>query len=515
MRRSVSFSLVLALGFAAACGGSERPTLFDDPSASPSGNPFGTVDSGPGTGPGFGDGTENGLAIDPSNAVVFIDTATNPPTPAKQTFRVVRKSAQGDKDVTAGATFEIEKPELGRFTGATFESVATLPPDPPGVTTSITVRADGGSAGGKITVVPLRRSTDQRDFFFVVPYNEAPNPQNDVLKFKTNIQSVDVAFVVDTTFSMNPEIGGIKTALAGTLLTQLQAAIPNVGMAIVHANDLDEGRDLVRVLQTITPTLSLAQAAANQLRVFNGGDIPEGQVPALFHVMTGQAVTGVPAYTPPAGTTGAVNFRAGSVPVVVMISDAAWHTNRGGATLAQVQTAFTSANARFVSLTSDGPANENEANTLSDATTSNLPPASFTGCTAGQCCTGVNNAARAPVAGRCRLNFKYNKSSPNITAGVVNAIKAIAVGSTYDVTVIPRNDPANANAVDATKFIKALRAKDEGDPSQGCPAHPAKDTNGDGVKDTFTAVTVGTPVCFEVIPQMLSLIHISEPTRPY
>lgn len=502
MRRSVSFSLVLALGCAAACGGSDRPTLFDDPSANPATNPFGTVDGGPGTGPGFGDGTENGLSIDPSNAVVFIDTATNPPTPAKQTFRVVRKSAQGDKDVTAGATFEIEKPELGRFTGATFESVATLPPDPPGVTTSITVRADGGSAGGKITVVPLRRSTDQRDFFFVVPYNEAPNPQNDVLKFKTNIQSVDVAFVVDTTFSMNPEIGGIKTALAGTLLTQLQAAIPNVGMAIAHANDLDEGRDLVRVLQTITPTLALAQAAANQLRVFNGGDIPEGQVPALFHIMTGQAVTAVPAYTPPAGTTGAVNFRAGSVPVVVMISDAAWHTNRGGATLAQVQTAFTSANARFVSLTSDGPANENEANTLSDATASNLPPASFTGCTAGQCCTGVNNAARAPVAGRCRLNFKYNKSSPNITAGVVNAIKAIAVGSTYDVTVIPRNDPANPNAVDATKFIKALRAKDEGDPSQGCPAHPAKDTNGDGVKDTFTAVTVGTPVCFEVIPQM-------------
>ncbi|HQY62162.1 MAG TPA: hypothetical protein PK141_12260 [Polyangiaceae bacterium] len=65
----------------------------------------------------------------------------------------------------------------------------------------------------------------------------------------------------------------------------------------------------------------------------------------------------------------------------------------------------------------------------------------------------------------------------------------------------PRNDPANANGVDATKFIKALRAKDEGDATQGCPAHPAKDTNGDGVNDTFTGVTVGTPVCFEVIAE--------------
>ena len=503
MRKSVSFSLVLALGCAAACGGSDRPTLFDDPSANPSSNPFGTPDGGREGGLGFGDGTENGLAIDPSNAVVFIDTATNPPTPAKQTFRVIRKSAQGDKDVTAGATFEIEKPELGRFTGATFESVATLPPDPPGVTTSITVRADGGSAGGKITVVPLRRSTDQRDFFFVVPYNEAPNPQNDVLKFKTNIQSVDVAFTVDTTGSMSNEITGIRNALGGTLLTQLQAAIPSVGMSIVSHRDETDGAALVQVLQVITPTLTLAQTAAARLGATGGGDTPEGQVPAMFHVLTGQAVSGVAAHTAPAGTKGGVDFRTGAVPVVVLISDAPWHATRGGVTTPQLNTAFTTANARFVALTSDSdPSNESQADALSDATASNLPPASFTGCTAGQCCTGINGVARAPVGGRCRLNFKYAKSNPNIGQGVVNAIKAIAVGSTYDVTVIPRNDPANPNAVDATKFIKALRAKDEGDPAQGCPAHPAKDTNGDGVKDTFTAVTVGTPVCFEVIPQM-------------
>ena len=45
-----------------------------------------------------------------------------------------------------------------------------------------------------------------------------------------------------------------------------------------------------------------------------------------------------------------------------------------------------------------------------------------------------------------------------------------------------------------------LRAMDEGDPKQGCPAGAAKDTDGDGVKDTFVAIPVGTPVCFEVIP---------------
>jgi len=503
MGKTKSISLVLAVLCAAACSSADRRDIFDDTVTSPT-KPGAGPDGGPSEGP-FGGPSTSGLVVEPSNAVLFIDTATNPATPAKQVFKVIKKGSGGDQDVTAQAAFEIEKPELGQFSGASFESVVSLPPGPPGLTTSITARLpDGSSTGGKITIVPLRRSSDQRDFFFIVPFGEAPNPTNDVLKFKTNIQSVDVAFVVDTTGSMSSEIAGIRSALAGTLLTQLQAAIPNVGMAIAHVNDLDEGRDLVRVRQTITPTLSLAQAGANALALFDGGDFPEGQVPGLFHIVTGQAVQGVPAYTPPAGTRGAVNFRSGSVPVVVLVSDASWHTNRGGVTLAQVQTAFTTANTRFVALTSDtnGNVNENEANTLSDATASNLPPTAFTGCTAGQCCTGVNGAARAPVGGRCRLNFKYAKNSPNIGAGVVNAIKAIAVGSTYDVTVRPRNDPANQKGVDATKFIKALRAKDEGDPSQACPAHAAKDTNGDGIKDTFTAVTVGTPVCFEVIPQM-------------
>ena len=41
---------------------------------------------------------------------------------------------------------------------------------------------------------------------------------------------------------------------------------------------------------------------------------------------------------------------------------------------------------------------------------------------------------------------------------------------------------------------------DEGNAANGCPAAPASDTNGDGIKDTFIAVKAGTPVCFEVIP---------------
>ncbi|MBL9109775.1 MAG: VWA domain-containing protein, partial [Myxococcales bacterium] len=269
MKKPVSFTLVLSLAASFACGSSERDAIFD-PNQNPAVPPGTSPDGGP-AGPVFGGENTNGLQLDPVNAVVFIDTSTNPPTPATQAFKVIRKDPAGDRDVTAGATFTLERPELGAFNGATFTSVATLPAGPLGQTTGVTVKADGGSTGGKLTIVALRRGSENRDFFFVEPFNEAPTPQNDVLKFKTNIQSVDVAFVTDTTGSMSDEITGIRNALAGNLLTQLQAAIPNVGIAIVsHKDETDGTGNLVRVLSPVTTTLSQAQTAAGQLGASGG-----------------------------------------------------------------------------------------------------------------------------------------------------------------------------------------------------------------------------------------------------
>jgi len=334
-----------------------------------------------------------------------------------------------------------------------------------------------------------------------------------VLKFSTNIKQADVAFVMDTTGSMSSSIDALKNALAGSLLAQLQAAIPSVGMAIVDHKDFDQGDPWgVNVRQTITTTLSLAQSAVNAMSASGGGDEPEAQVGAMYFALTGQANNGSPsigAHVPASpGAFGGVDFRPGSVPVVVEISDASWHDPSGSASIAALKTAFASTNAKFVNVadSSFGSAPETQPNDLSDATGSSVPPSAFgtvPGCSAGQCCTGINGAGRAPAGpgGTCRLNF-LSSSGGGLSSGVVSAIQAIAVGSTFDVTATPSNDPKNPNGVDATKFIKALRAMDEGNPANGCPAAPAKDSNGDGIKDTFLAVKAGTPVCFEVIPAM-------------
>jgi hypothetical protein len=274
----------------------------------------------------------------------------------------------------------------------------------------------------------------------------------------------------------------------------------------------------VNVRQVVTTNISLAQTAVGAMSASGGGDEPEAQVGAMYFALTGQANNGTPAlaaHTPATpGAFGGVDFRSGSVPVVVEISDASWHDPSGNASLAALKMAFSTAKAKFVNIADSGfsPAGgpEGQPNDLSDATSSNVPSTAFgtvAGCSAGQCCTGVNGAGRAPTGpgGTCRLNFLSSAGS-GVSSGIVKAIEAIAVGSTFDVTANASNDPKNAKGVDATKFIHALRAMDEGNPANGCPAAPAKDSNGDGIKDTFLAVKAGTPVCFEVIPAKNTIV---------
>ena len=507
-RFGTGLGFAFALAALAACGSGDKRSGFDNTQDNAATDPGAMTDPGSdGTSGGFGGGSTASVTLDPKNVTVIIDSATMPATPGSAVFKVTKNGA----DVTAGSTFTLKDGSLGSFAGPTFTSVGSLPAGVLGKSTTVQVQSKEGQALGTLTVVQLRKTGEQRDFFFIVPYGEDPSPKSDVLKFSTNIKQADVAFVMDTTGSMSLSINALKSALAGSLLAQLQAAIPNVGMAIVDHKDFGQGDSWgVNVRQTITTTLSLAQSAVNAMSASGGGDEPEAQVGAMYFTLTGQANNGSPAiaaHTPSTpGAFGGVDFRPGSVPVVVEISDASWHDPSGNATIAALKTAFTTTKAKFVNVadSSFGSAPETQPNDLSDATSSNVPPSAFgsvPGCSAGQCCTGLNGAGRAPTGpgGSCRLNF-LSQSGSGLSSGVVTAIQAIAVGSTFDVTATPSNDPKNPGGVDATKFIKALRAMDEGDMAQGCPAAPAKDSNGDGIKDTFLSVKAGTPVCFEVIP---------------
>ncbi|MBK7398093.1 MAG: hypothetical protein IPJ34_17795 [Myxococcales bacterium] len=501
----------------------------------------GTSDEGIDLGPTDGGPTLESLDLDPINATIIIDTTSTPVVRAVQTYKVTQKSADGTtKDVTADATMTVDDPSLGTFAGTTFTSTDALPGGVKGVTTVVRASALGKSGAANLTIVQLRRAPDKPgtgDFFFLVPYKGAPSPDKDVLKFGTNIKQVDVAFAMDTTGSMGGQVAGLKASLSSTIFPGLTKAIPSVGLSVAYLDDYPTGSygsptcgkalpgDLpVGILQVITTDLKKAQDGANKLETHCGADGPESQIPAMQHILTGEALPwpggSVAKHTPAAGTTGGVDFRPGALPVIALITDVSWHDaasspySFAAPNMTTLKAAFAKANARFVDLTTTF-APETQADELSDATKSALPPAAFGACAAGgtgTCCTDSGGKGRAATGpgGTCRLNFRYTCSGGtcDISTGIVNAIKAISAGSVFDVTATWANDPANPPAeaggppVDASKFIKNLRAMKEGDAKAGCPAATTKDTDGDGIDDTFVGVIVGSPVCFEVIPAM-------------
>jgi len=543
MRLSTLRSLTIAagtLGVVIGCGAGSRSGFERDDQSTEPVTGDGSSSGGDTTSGGFGGDVTGGVELDPKNTTVVIDSATDPVTPGVVTYKVMSKGS----DASATAKLELDDPSLGTFDGTTLTTSDALPADRLGVSTMVKATTPDGSGLARLTIVKLRKTGPQRDFFFVVPYQQDPSPKNDVLEFGTNIKQVDVAFAMDTTGSMQGSINNLKTALSGTLLSDLQAAIPNVGLAIVDYRDYpvspygskgSAGIPFlgipptpadwpVKVRQKITTTLTAAQAAVNQYTAAGGADNPESQIPAMQHILTGEALAwsdgNVPAAASAPGHFGAVDFRPGSVPVVVNITDISWHSETNEPytfatpTMASLKTAFATNNAFFVNITSSS---ESQANDLSDATQSNVPASAFGGtCGAGQCCTGVNGAARAPngPGGTCRLNFLHADGN-GVGAGVVKAIQAISVGAAYDVKGVASNDPKNPNGVDATRFIKALRAMDEGNAAAGCPAGAARDSDGDGVKDTFLNVVVGTKVCFEVIPAMNTTVPASNEPQFY
>ena len=531
-RWSFGMSPLAVLALAAACGSSHS----SDSGFAPNGDDGGGSGSG-GDGGGTGDGSsgssgssssggsEGGLIgsnilVSPGNATVFIDTATTPPTPAKQAYT----ATFGGTDVTSMLSLTLQNPAVGTFNGQTFTSGTSIPGGALGVTTLVTGTAGGHSGLANLTVVALNVTGTEKDFYFLEPYKGMPSPSDNVLEFNTKLTQVNVAILLDTTGSMQTSISAVQTELTqtGGIIDGLTAAIPNVGIAIVEHRDFPYGTygtpgiDFpVAVRQTVTTSAASAQAGANMYSLGDGDDDPESQLAAMDYIVSGKALTwpggSVPAHIPSAGYAGGVDFRPGSFRVVAQITDAPWHNYDGtpadplatpysfpAPDFATLVTDFNAINAKYVGIVDDHSNDTHphvESQALSDATNSNVPVAAYPG---GAC----NPQAGAAPSGNCRLNFDITNGSP-LGQSVVQAIQAISVGATYDVTAIPANDPTNAGGVDATKFIKEIRAMGEGNVANNCPKWATKKSNPAlSYDDVFSAVLAGTRVCFEIIPQV-------------
>jgi hypothetical protein len=431
-----------------------------------------------------------GLQFSPGDPVLFLDNMM----PASQAFTIAIVYEDGtSEDVTAQATVTVDKPDLGTWSGNTFQSNTT------GGFTKVTAKVGTNTGYTTITLVPRRLDAmgNPLDFFFIAPYNGATNPSSAILTFNTKIQQADVGFIVDTTGSMASKISALHSSLT-SLATSLKASIPSVAMGVADyrswpcAPDGSPGSDWVykltnRIVTVTAGGLTAITSAIGALAAGGGGDGSECGFDALWAAASGQPLlncngSGTPlvtAFDPASapgsvtgemtGTKGGMGFRAGSLPVFVLATDAELHDadDPADTVFAPIKPyakghnaalmAINALGGRFVGIASTGGGEDFSPNFagaatggwephaqmvwLAQQTNSVVPPNAFGGtCGAGMCCTGVNGAAEMPIMGVCPMVYRVDASGGGLGTSLTDAInKLISFGGYDDGTKVVGN----------------------------------------------------------------------------
>src|SRR5688500_9256551 len=158
------------------------------------------------------------------------------------------------------------------------------------------------------------------------------------LDIEAELARADVLFLVDTTASMQDEIDQIRDGLRDRIAPGISAAIPDSALGVASFDDFpadpcgQAGDAPFELLTPITDDLTRVQAAVDALELGNGVDRPESQVEALYQVATG---AGLGSYVPPSfgcpsGGVGYPCFRPEALPVVLLFTDAPFHSGPGG-----------------------------------------------------------------------------------------------------------------------------------------------------------------------------------------
>lgn len=397
-------------------------------------------------------------------------------------------------------------------------------------------------------------------FYFRIPYQETPTPNQHTLAIKTTLNKADIAFVLDTTGTMAEELNQLKIGLHQIILTLLND-IPQLAVGVAGLDDFPispygDPAQFDQPFYLPVPNIFISTvpadplAAAAQFAIHGGGDIPESQVPALVRALTNNALEWPGNYWPPAsipaGRYGAMGFRSDAFPIVALVTDAPFHNGRrvsspgvlhdpysfnstsSIATIDDVVAAFQAKGARFIGLASDdgsrfGDPYEDMAY-LADQTTSYVSPSAF----GGSCATGIGGAWLSQPDGpngTCRLVFDVYHDGSGLNESIVNAVQGTLKGLLLDMRVVAISDPVAAplfvDSVD--EFIDHVTVSQNGgddptDPGVPCVIVPSqsladrwKGPKGlEAAQDMFNESVLGvvptTKICFNVFPKPNSTV---------
>ena len=219
----------------------------------------------------------------------------------------------------------------------------------------------------------------------------------------------------------------------------------------------------------------------------SGDDSPESYVPALYATATGEGLTWPGGSIPPRDCPAVVDergtrrgypcFRAGALPIVLLVGDDAFHNGPGGAypySFAEAPTydeavgALQSIGARVMGIYSGAPASRVDYEQMATD-------------------TGTVRSDGSPLV------FDIAADGSGLSQAVVDAVSSLVGGTPQDVTTASENVDGNPDDFDATQFIVAIRPV-EGFDGAGRPGvgYDGKD------ETTFFNVIPGTTVDFDV-----------------
>ncbi|MEM7609098.1 MAG: hypothetical protein AAF411_27430 [Myxococcota bacterium] len=345
--------------------------------------------------------------------------------------------------------------------------------------------------------------TANGDFFFRVPFEEAPTPGDDTLVFATEIRRADVHFMIDTSVSMQGFINTIRTSLNERIVPGVRDAIEDVHFGVGQFDYCPQTNFSPSICVGITmeqPSTDDPDATRAALASLTADCRPvnEPYAQAAWVWATGDT-SRWPLMAPrdcPDGTTGYGCVREGALPILVVIGDEPFAES--------YRTAIGAcSSARNCSTCSDFP----DPETVSDAFVDIGGRLIVLGRTGRSAEWGPMVSATGAVGADGEPLVFADAGATTVDASVVDAIEALAASTPLDISA--RAVDAEGDDVDATEFIERIEVNAAGgvadprDATTVCVGGlPSADRDGDGFDDTFTAVTPGTPVCFDVIPRM-------------
>ncbi len=356
------------------------------------------------------------------------------------------------------------------------------------------LRTDG-DADGYIDLVEVLTGSDPCDaqdapldhgveFYFVLPYGGAE--QSSTLRFVPRVQKADVFFDIDTTGSMSGVISSLKSGL-GAIMSSARGRVTDSAFGVASFEDFPlspyggSGDEPFHLFSGITTDQSVAQAAANQLTLGGGGDLPEAGYEALFQAADGSGISGTGGDFGPfksGGRIGGAQFRPGALPIIVHATDANAHDSVAGpgnpaypsGYNAHDRTAALAAlekiGARVIT-TQNGPAAAAAAHLtdISQSTRAVVPACSFKTsadtwrCGVGMCCLPQATAAtpNADNVPECVLRYQIQNDGTGLADVTTDGIDAIIKYTKFDVRAQGRDD-GDGGTPDTSSFLTRVEA---------------------------------------------------------